>query len=76
VPALPDPALASVVLFDLAIILAVTQLVGLLFIRIGQPRVVGEILAGVLLGPTLLGPALGRTLQRRHSCIARASREC
>jgi Kef-type K+ transport system membrane component KefB len=58
VPALSDPALASVVLFDLAIILAVTRLVGLLFIRIGQPRVVGEILAGVLLGSTLLGPAL------------------
>jgi len=32
--------------------------VGTLFTRFGQPRVVGEIIAGVLLGPTLLGPVL------------------
>jgi Kef-type K+ transport system membrane component KefB len=41
-------------------------LVGLLFMRIGQPRVVGEILAGVLLGPTLLGPqGPGKVVQGR-----------
>lgn len=57
-PALPAQELASFVLFDLAIILAASHMVGLLFTRIGQPRVVGQILAGVLLGPTLLGPAL------------------
>jgi len=58
VPALPAQELASFVLFDLAIILAASHMVGLLFTRIGQPRVVGQILAGVLLGPTLLGSAL------------------
>jgi hypothetical protein len=57
-PALPAQELASFVLFDLAIILVVSHVVGLLFTRIGQPRVVGQILGGVLLGPTLLGPAL------------------
>jgi Kef-type K+ transport system membrane component KefB len=55
---LPAPALASFVLLDLAIILAMARLVGTLCTKIGQPRVVGEILAGVLLGPTLLGPTL------------------
>lgn len=46
------------VLLDLAIILVAARLVGALFCRIGQPRVVGEILAGILLGPTLLGATL------------------
>jgi Kef-type K+ transport system membrane component KefB len=58
VPALSAQALVSFVLLDLAIILAVARSVGTLCTRIGQPRVVGEILAGVLLGPTLLGPTL------------------
>jgi Kef-type K+ transport system membrane component KefB len=51
-------ALLGVVLLDLIIILVLARSVGTLFTRIGQPRVVGEIVAGVLLGPTLLGPAL------------------
>jgi Kef-type K+ transport system membrane component KefB len=51
-------ALLGVVLFDLTIIVVLARSVGTLFTRIGQPRVVGEIVAGVLLGPTLLGPAL------------------
>lgn len=46
------------VLVDVALILAAARLVGRLFIRIGQPRVVGEIVAGILLGPTLLGATL------------------
>jgi Kef-type K+ transport system membrane component KefB len=46
-------------------IVAVARLVGILFRRIGQPRVVGEMAAGILLGPSLLGwlaPALSATL--------------
>jgi len=42
-------------LVDLAIIVAAARLLGQAAIRLRQPRVVGEILAGVLLGPTLLG---------------------
>ena len=57
-PALSAQALVSFVLLDLAVILAVARSVGTLCAGIGQPRVVGEILAGVLLGPTLLGPTL------------------
>jgi Kef-type K+ transport system membrane component KefB len=40
---------------DLAIIIASARLFGWLFGKVGQPAVVGEILAGVILGPSLLG---------------------
>lgn len=39
----------------LAVILAATQVVGSLARLVAQPRVVGEMIAGVLLGPTLFG---------------------
>lgn len=38
-----------------AIVLAGTALLGAVIVRLGQPRVIGEILAGILLGPSLLG---------------------
>jgi Kef-type K+ transport system membrane component KefB/nucleotide-binding universal stress UspA family protein len=38
-----------------AVIIVVARLVGALFQRINQPQVVGEIVAGVLLGPSVLG---------------------
>lgn len=62
VPVPPD--LQAVLLAWLAIVLA-ARAVGALFARIRQPAVVGEILAGILLGPTLLGsvwPAASATL--------------
>ena len=34
------------------------RLLGMAAARIGQPRVMGEVLAGILLGPTLIGKAL------------------
>ncbi len=40
---------------QLAVILAVCRVVGLMARRVGQPQVVGEMIAGVLLGPSLLG---------------------
>src|SRR2546428_2670241 len=46
----------SVALFlQMFVILAVSRLVGALARRIGQPQVVGEMIAGVLIGPSLLG---------------------
>ena len=45
----------SLILLDIAVILVAARLLGALARRVGQPTVVGEIVAGVLLGPTLLG---------------------
>lgn len=42
-------------IFALGIILASTQLIGYLFERLRQPRLVGEILTGILLGPWVMG---------------------
>ena len=48
------PDLFKLVL-QIAVILAVCRGIGSIFRRIGQPRVVGEMFAGILLGPSLLG---------------------
>jgi Kef-type K+ transport system membrane component KefB len=55
---LAPPDVVAYVLADLAIILVAARLVGGLFARFGQPRVVGEIIAGILIGPTVLGGML------------------
>ena len=46
------------VLLDDFLIVVLARILGGLMTKIGQPRVVGEILAGVVLGPTLLGADL------------------
>lgn len=48
-------ALSAAFFLQMAIILIACRLVGLLAKRIGQPQVVGEMIAGVLIGPSLLG---------------------
>ena len=42
-------------LLAIAVVIAAARFIGALFRRIGQPQVVGEIVAGVVLGPTVLG---------------------
>ncbi len=42
-------------LIQFIVIIVATRLVGSLFSRFGQPAVIGEMLAGILLGPSLLG---------------------
>ncbi|MDJ0344784.1 cation:proton antiporter [Streptomyces sp. H10-C2] len=49
-------------LLALVVIIVVARVLGLLCRRIGQPQVIGEIAAGILLGPTLFHGALTRTL--------------
>ncbi|MEA2010985.1 MAG: cation:proton antiporter [Actinomycetota bacterium] len=44
-----------VLLVQLVILIGVARILGGLFKRMGQPPVVGELLAGVLLGPTFFG---------------------
>lgn len=46
---------ASMLLLQIISILVVSRVFGWLFKKIGQPTVIGEILAGIILGPSLLG---------------------
>ncbi|EPQ27907.1 uncharacterized protein PFL1_04651 [Pseudozyma flocculosa PF-1] len=48
-------------LTQVTIIIALCQILGKIFQRIGQPAVVGELLAGILLGPTAFGNIPGFT---------------
>src|SRR3974390_3350766 len=49
-----DSALSSLLL-ALLLLLGFAQFLGYLFVKLRQPKVVGEIAAGILLGPALLG---------------------
>ena len=42
-------------MLQITVVLIVSRIVGDLFLKIGQPRVNGEMFAGILLGPSLLG---------------------
>lgn len=42
-------------LLALALVIVGARLVGLFFQRLGQPPVIGEVIAGIMLGPSLLG---------------------
>jgi len=51
----------SILLLQVIVIIIAARLMGLLFLKMGQPAVVGEMVAGIVLGPSLLGalfPAL------------------
>ena len=43
------------VLLEISIIIGLSRLMGAIFLRFRQPPVVGEIMAGIMLGPSLLG---------------------
>lgn len=45
----------TLLLLQVCIIIAASRLTGLIFRRIHQPQVMGEMIAGILLGPSLLG---------------------
>ena len=53
------------VLLTLSVLLGTAHFIGYVFVRLRQPRLVGEILAGILLGPYVLGriaPSIFTTL--------------
>jgi Kef-type K+ transport system membrane component KefB len=50
-----NPQLAVHFFFQIAVILVACQAIGFLGRRAGQPQVVAEMLAGIILGPSLLG---------------------
>ena len=49
-----NSALTSI-LFILLLLVGLAQLLGYVFVKLRQPRVVGEIMAGVVIGPALIG---------------------
>lgn len=56
------PNQVPVLLFDLALIIVLAQLFGAVAKRFGQPAVIGEVLAGILVGPTLFQGAVANFL--------------
>lgn len=54
-PAHTPEQIPALVFIDIAIIVVVARITGWLFQRLRQPAVIGEILAGIALGPSLLG---------------------
>ena len=60
----------GMLLLQIIVILTVARIVAWLFGKIGQPTVIGEIVAGILLGPSLLGalwPEAYQTIFPRES---------
>jgi Kef-type K+ transport system membrane component KefB len=54
-----------ILLIQISVILGVSRLVGMIFRKVHQPQVMGEMVAGILLGPSLLGwlaPTISATL--------------
>ena len=49
----PNPIL--LLLIQVAIIVALSRLMGAVFARMRQPQVIGEMVAGIMLGPSLFG---------------------
>ena len=45
----------TLLLIQIVVILLTARMVGLVFRKLHQPQVVGEIMAGIMLGPSLLG---------------------
>ena len=45
----------SMLILQIALILVVCRIIGSVFLKMRQPRVVGEMFAGIMLGPSLLG---------------------
>jgi Kef-type K+ transport system membrane component KefB len=45
----------SILLLQVVVIIVAARLVGWLFLKMGQPAVIGEMAAGIILGPSLLG---------------------
>src|SRR5581483_6640376 len=47
--------LIAAIFLAIALVLIVARLFGVVAVKIGQPRVMGEVIAGLCLGPSLLG---------------------
>jgi Kef-type K+ transport system membrane component KefB len=54
--------LVAALFLSVVIVIVVARLFGVVAVKVGQPRVMGEVIAGICLGPSLLG-AISPTLQ-------------
>ena len=54
-PVPPAPMNLLLLVLQVGVVVGFSRVVGILFKKIGQPQVVGEMVAGILLGPSLLG---------------------
>jgi len=63
-PVMPVDSLIADVIGDVALVLVASSLAGAVARRCRQPAVVGQILAGILLGPSLLGRLPGHLTSR------------
>lgn len=52
---MPPEKILLLLTVEIAVIIAASRLLGIVFRRFQQPQVIGEIVAGILLGPSLLG---------------------
>jgi K+:H+ antiporter len=62
---MPPERLVPVVTAEILVVLAVARLLGVALRAVGQPQVMGEVLGGILLGPSFLGriaPGLAESL--------------
>ncbi|HEV8064829.1 MAG TPA: cation:proton antiporter, partial [Acidimicrobiales bacterium] len=62
--------LPGLVCIDVAIIIVVARLMGALFKRLHQPAVIGEIIGGILLGPSALGVLPGHPTEHLFPATA------
>ncbi|MBI3649638.1 MAG: cation:proton antiporter [Acidobacteria bacterium] len=53
----------SILLLQIIVILVAARVLGRWFVKLGQPAVIGEMLAGIMLGPSLLGLISGGALE-------------
>jgi Kef-type K+ transport system membrane component KefB len=54
-PTSETPGILLHVLLSLVVVLVLARILGALFRRLNQPQVMGEVIAGILLGPSFLG---------------------
>ena len=59
----------AILLLQIVLLIFAGRLLGEIMQRLGQPSVMGQLLGGVLLGPSVLGAQIGRASCRERVCL-------